>query len=137
MVNPCFGCILLLNGWQPLPLGERAILADVVVSADCIQTFKELRTEDANTYFALFHIKDVIKGQNIISDIKTSQDDFCNVTNFGDKTMCYSDVSEGESYLLFLTVFEGGLSAKYDDLFGAVTDQTTANEEEILTALGE
>ena len=51
--------------------------------------------------------------------------------------MCYADVEAGQVYLLFLTTFQGRLSAKYDDIFGAASEHTDENEEEVLTALGE
>ena len=51
--------------------------------------------------------------------------------------MCYSNVQEGESYILFMTNFEGALSAKYDDIFGAVADYNEKNEAQVLQALGE
>ena len=60
-----------------------------------------------------------------------------NVSNFGDKAMCYADVTQGELYVLFLTVFEGRLSAKYDDIFGAAADYTEDNEKQVLDYLGE
>jgi hypothetical protein len=60
-----------------------------------------------------------------------------NVSNFGDKAMCYADVTAGESYLLFLTLYEGRLSAKYDDIFGAAADYNDENEKQVLDYLGE
>jgi len=60
-----------------------------------------------------------------------------NISNFGDTSACYSDVEPGDERLFFLTLFSGRLSAKYDDLFGAVADRTADNEDEILQALGQ
>jgi len=60
-----------------------------------------------------------------------------NISNFGDTSACYSDVQPGDERLFFLTLFSGRLSAKYDDLFGAVADRTAENEGEILQALGQ
>ena len=60
-----------------------------------------------------------------------------NVTNLGDKTLCYADVTAGERYVLFLTPFQGRLSAKYDDLFGAAADLTRDSERQVLDYLGE
>ena len=51
--------------------------------------------------------------------------------------MCYSNVQEGESYILFMTNFEGALSAKYDDIFGAASDYNDKNEAQVLQTLGE
>ena len=59
------------------------------------------------------------------------------MSNFGDEVMCYSNVQEGESYILFTTNFEGALSAKYDDIFGAAADYNEKNEAQVLQALGE
>ena len=58
------------------------------------------------------------------------------MSNFGDEVMCYSNVQEGESYILFMTNFEGTLSAKYDDIFGAAADYNVKNEAQVLQALG-
>jgi hypothetical protein len=60
-----------------------------------------------------------------------------NVSNFGDKAMCYADVTAGETYLFFLTLYEGRLSAKYDDIFGAAADYNDENEKQVLDYLGE
>ena len=60
-----------------------------------------------------------------------------NVSNFGDRHACYADVTVGDEYVLFLTIFDGRLSAKYDDLFGAVTERTRETEDEIFEAIGE
>ena len=60
-----------------------------------------------------------------------------NVSNFGDEIMCYSNVQEGEPYILFMTNFEGQLSAKYDDIFGATADYNEKNEAKIFEAVGE
>ena len=59
-----------------------------------------------------------------------------NISNFGDTNACYADVDAGDERLFFLTVFDNRLSAKYDDLFGAVADRTIDNEDEILKTLG-
>ena len=82
----------------------------------------------------------VLKGGALLDDITLEPDsrrNVYNVSNFGDKTMCYADVTEGDTYLLFLTIFGGRLSAKYDDLFGAAADYDDENEAEILAAIGE
>ena len=59
-----------------------------------------------------------------------------NISNFGDSNACYADVHRGDELVFFLTLFDGKLSAKYDDLFGAVAERTADNEHEILRALG-
>ncbi|KAI0228321.1 hypothetical protein LSAT2_021197 [Lamellibrachia satsuma] len=131
-------CILLLNGWEPLSLRERAVLAEVVVGARTLATYKEERTPEARTYTATFRIFSVLKGGDLLDTIDRepgSRRNVFNVSNFGDKTMCYADVVDGESYLLFLTLFGGRLSAKYDDLFGAAADYDDDSEAEILAAI--
>ena len=50
--------------------------------------------------------------------------------------MCYSNIQEGEAYILFMTDFEGKLSAKYDDIFGAASDYNEKNQAQVLQALG-
>ena len=45
------GCILLLNGWEPLSLAERTSLAPVVAAAFVRRTFRALRT-DIDTFSA-------------------------------------------------------------------------------------
>jgi len=60
-----------------------------------------------------------------------------NISNFGDTNACYADVNEGDERLFFLTVFNNRLSAKYDDLFGAVAERTIDNEAEVLQILGQ
>ena len=64
-----------------------------------------------------------------------------NVTNFGDSSACYVDVTVSDDslpvrHVFFMTIFNGHLSARYDDLFGAVTDWSRDIEEEIDEALG-
>jgi len=59
-----------------------------------------------------------------------------NISNFGDTNACYADVNEGDERMFFLTVFNNRLSAKYDDLFGAVAERTMDNEDQVLQTLG-
>ena len=60
-----------------------------------------------------------------------------NISNFGDTNACYADVNSGDELMFFLTMFNDRLSAKYDDLFGAVAERTSDNENEVLRALGQ
>jgi len=60
-----------------------------------------------------------------------------NISNFGDTASCYASVETGHERVFFLTLYEGRLSAQYDDLFGAVADWTSDNERQILHALGQ
>ena len=62
--------------------------------------------------------------------------DTISITNFGTRVACYSDVLVGESYVMFLTQYQGSLSAKYDDIFGATAADDQDTVEEILEALG-
>ncbi|KAK6182721.1 hypothetical protein SNE40_010341 [Patella caerulea] len=128
-------CILLLNGWDPLSIYERTEMADVVVGANVLRAFKTDRTE-AGTYTAEVKVLDVYKGDELMRNISTSEYKVYNVSNFGDKTMCYADLTEGAKYILFLTIYNGRMSAKYDDIFGAASDFSTDNEQQVLEYLG-
>ncbi len=165
-------CILLLNGWQPVSPGHRAVLADIVTRATVLRTFKQFRTEDTKTYTAEIQIERVYKGQAILDTYMSLSEDrhmgddidkhttnrrsrspekyltsvlgsvperltgIHNVSNLGDRALCYSDVTSQERYILFLAIFNQGLSAKYDDLFGAAVDFSQENENQVLQALG-
>lgn len=133
-------CILLLNGWTPLSVYDRSALSDIVASGEVLRTFKDVRTEHG-TYSAEVRLFTVHKGVGLVREVQqriggTGSMVF-NVSNFGDKASCYADVTKGELYVLFLTVFEGRLSAKYDDIFGAAADYTQENEKQVLDYLGE
>ena len=141
-------CILLLNGWEPIPVIERAKLADIVLSARAVKTYKDDREPQTETYTAVFRVKQVLKGIKALekvpainstefrTDVYDDHSLFYNVSNFGDKAMCYADIDSGKEYILFLTVFGEQLSAKYDDLFGAVAEFTLQNEDLILKSFG-
>ena len=138
IVRPGAGCILLLNGWQPLSVQERAYLADVVVTGRALATYKNNRTE-AKTYSAKFRIIDVLKGREILHEATGESVGYgvYNISNFGDRVMCFADVTAGETYILYLTTFQNHLSAKYDDIFGAAVKYSVQSEEAVLLALGE
>lgn len=129
-------CILLLNGWEPISVIERAKLADIVISAKTLHTYKDSRETISNTYSATFQLINILKGHDIMADIPTVGDSLYNVSNWGDKAMCYADVETDKSYILFLTVFDQRLSAKYDDLFGAIADYNKEDEDHIILSLG-
>ena len=59
------GCILLLNGWEPLSLAERTSLAPVVSAAFVRRTFRDLRT-DIDTFTAEVSLLDIYKGDHLI-----------------------------------------------------------------------
>ncbi|KAL5010137.1 hypothetical protein ScPMuIL_012442 [Solemya velum] len=139
LVPGSIGCILLLNGWTPLTVYERTGLADIVVAAYVRRTFKERQyRSEAQTYFAEINILETYKGDDWLRKIShfSNMAGVYNVSNFGEKLMCYADVMAGESYILFLTEFKGRLSAKYDDIFGAAAPYTEYNERAIFDELG-
>lgn len=139
LVQESIGCILLLNGWTPLTVYERTGLADIVVAAYVRRTFKERQyRSEAQTYFAEINILQTYKGDDWLRKMThfSNTEKVYNVSNFGEKLMCYADVMAGESYILFLTEFKGRLSAKYDDIFGAAAPYTEYNEQEIFDELG-
>lgn len=129
------GCILLLNGWTPMSVYNRTLLADVVVSGFVHETYKDFRSQDL-TYSAKIELVTVYKGQELVDNLTSVAKNTFVISNFGDKKMCYADIQENEMYILFLTVYKQRLSAKYDDIFGAATELTKPREEEILTHLG-
>ncbi|XP_070174926.1 uncharacterized protein [Littorina saxatilis] len=142
MSHVSLACILLLNGWTPLSVYDRSALADIVASGEVLRTFKESRTEHG-TYSAEIRLFTIHKGAEFVRQAKGSFDSgrtgsgmVFNVSNFGDKATCYADVTDGELYVFFLTLFQGRLSAKYDDIFGAVADYTEDNEKQVLDYLG-
>ncbi|KAK3607618.1 hypothetical protein CHS0354_034669 [Potamilus streckersoni] len=134
-----FSCILLLNGWTPLSVYERTELADIVLSAHVKRAFKEWNQRTtAQTYYAEVEILQVYKGVELLGQILVNAQNrrLSNVTNFGDKKMCYADVMEGERYILFLTTYKQRLSAKYDDIFGAAAEYTQYNVRQVIAQLG-
>ncbi|XP_055995688.1 protein kinase C-binding protein NELL1-like isoform X2 [Ostrea edulis] len=129
------GCILLLNGWAPLSVYNRTLLADVVVSGYVHETYKDTRSKGL-TYSAKIELITIYKGQELVEKLTSVSGNTFVISNFGDKKMCYADISEDEIYILFLTVYKERLSAKYDDIFGAATELTKPKEEEIFKQLG-
>ena len=134
-----FSCIYLLNGWMPISVTNRTAKADIVLSAQVIKTFKDpkFRT-NAQTYTATVKLFEIYKGNKLLRNIPVNshQPKVYNVTNFGDRKMCYADVMEGNNYILFLTTYKQRLSAKYDDIFGAATEYTEPNVQEVLNQIG-
>ncbi|CAH1774937.1 unnamed protein product [Owenia fusiformis] len=131
------GCILLLNGWEPLSVQDKALLADIVVTGSVRNAYKNIRTS-ADTYSIEFQIANVLKGKKMLETIKIDPKlpNVYNISNFGDRIMCYADVNPGDNHILFLTTFGGRLSAKYDDIFGAAGAYNLQNEEYVLETLG-
>lgn len=87
---------------------------------------------------AAFRIVSVYTGHDLLTNVTKSvaPDNVYNISNFGSKAKCYADVEAGNRYILFLTLFDGQLSAKYDDLFGAASVFTESDDEEINNYLG-
>ena len=158
LIPGAFACKHLLNSkWTPKSLGERTDDAKIVVSVYTRQTFKAA-TRPANelyTYSAEFRILKVLKGGDLLKTVSTPAPGWGgerpdlpelgeplntplihNISNFGDKSDCYSDVSQGEYYILFLTTYKGRLSARYNDFFSAAAELTAENEQLVLEAIG-
>lgn len=115
---------------------NRTLLADVVVSGYVHETYKDTRSKGL-TYSAKIELITIYKGQELVEKLTSVSGNTFVISNFGDKKMCYADISEDEIYILFLTVYKERLSAKYDDIFGAATELTKPKEEEIFKQLGE
>ena len=64
------GCILLLDGWSPMSVAERAALADIVAVGVVLRTFKSVRSADAaSTYHAEVRVTDVFKGRQLVDTV--------------------------------------------------------------------
>jgi hypothetical protein len=125
---------------MPMSIGDRTARADIVLSAQVLKTYKEkqYRTE-ARTYTATVKLFEVYKGKKLLRNIPVNKNapSIYNISNFGDRKMCYADVSDGKNYILFVTTYKQRLSAKYDDIFGAATKYTEANVQQVLQQTGE
>lgn len=134
-----FSCIYLLNGWMPMSIGNRTARADIVLSGHVMKAYKDkqFRTE-ANTYTATIKLFEVYKGRKLLRNIPGDKQlpNVYNISNFGDRKMCYADVLDGKNYILFLTTYKQRLSAKYDDIFGAAITLTEKNAQEVLDQVG-
>lgn len=117
-----------------MSVANRTARADIVLSGHVIKAFKarEYRTE-AMTYGASVKLFEVYKGVKLLRNIPATNEssNIYNITNFGDRKMCYADIDDGRNYIFFLTTYKQRLSAKYDDLFGAATDYTENNVNEV------
>ena len=133
-------CIYLLNGWTPMSVANRTARADIVLSGHVIKAFKEreFRTE-AMTYAATVQLFDVYKGRKLLRNIPVLKDSLnvYNISNFGDRKMCYADIDDGRNYIFFLTTYKQRLSAKYDDIFGASTEYTESNSRQVQEQVGQ
>ena len=68
-VQPAGGCILLLDGWSPMSVAERATLADIVAVGTVHRTFQTDRGGDDATYSAEVRIVDVFKGRRLVDAV--------------------------------------------------------------------
>lgn len=140
--NQTNSCILLLNGWEAAPLRERVELAEVVVSGHVEATYKLNRTT-SGTYSADVRILTVYKGEDYLKNVSKTLSRTSNpnstylISNFGEQISCYADVDSGKKYIFFLTVYEGHLSGKYDDIFGAAAKFSDELDAKIMKILGE
>ncbi|KAH3705223.1 uncharacterized protein LOC127860408 isoform X2 [Dreissena polymorpha] len=133
-------CIYLLNGWTPMPIFNRTARADVVIHGHVLKTYKEIEHRtDAMTYTSTVKMLDVYKGKKLLRNILTPSvsQNIYNISNFGDRKMCYADVTEGKDYILFLTTYKQRLSAKYDDIFGASAKYSDSNAQEVMQQVGQ
>ncbi|XP_014783058.1 uncharacterized protein LOC106878382 [Octopus bimaculoides] len=139
--NQTNACILLLNGWEAAPLRERVDLAEVVVSGRVEAAYKLNRTK-SGTYSADVRILTVYKGEDYLKNVSKTLSQTSNlnstylISNFGEQISCYADVDSGKKYIFFLTVYEGHLSGKYDDIFGAADKFSEELDAKIMKILG-
>ena len=133
--EPTETCRILLTGWTPISIGERTRLAEYVITGYVERTFKDQRTS-ADTYSAEIYVIEILKGSDVTNGISTATGTRHNISNFGNSVDCYADIDTEQTYIFFLTMFRGSLSAKYDDIFGAVSEHTKGNENEVTEALG-
>lgn len=98
------GCILLLDGWTPMSVGERATLADIVVVGLVQRTFKSARSADvAATYSAEIRITDVFKGRHLVervayeSEVRSPTSGFTGNSSTSDAALPQLNSSTGDS----------------------------------------
>lgn len=130
-------------GDQPTSLEHRVAGADVVLSAYTRTTHPR---EPGGTYAAEFLVLNVLKGDEILRDALRQRPTtaletalsrrLVNVSSFGDKTRCLSDVNPGETYILFLRAKHEHLSAIYHGNSTGIMVYSRENEELIMDALG-
>ncbi|GFN94609.1 von Willebrand factor d and egf domain-containing protein [Plakobranchus ocellatus] len=139
LTHIALSCVLLLNGWTPMSVRERAELADISAMGVVLNSWQDVQTTEDDTYSAEFRLLRIYKGYDFLLNVSSSVSsaNVYNISNFGSKTQCYADVEEGGRYFLFLTVYDGRLSGQYDDLFGAATRFNEESEIGILDYLGE
>ncbi|GAB6027486.1 Wnt inhibitory factor 1 [Chamberlinius hualienensis] len=129
------GCLLAsTNNWTPMSVTDRASKAELVVSGLVLNISI---AETADTYSALIELSDIYKGDEMVKFLPIGKK-LINVTNFGHKSTCHSQVEKGRKYILFLSVNEEKpteYSARYDDIFGAAVDFTSSNVKAVLKGI--
>ncbi|GFR61982.1 von Willebrand factor D and EGF domain-containing protein [Elysia marginata] len=138
LTHIALSCVLLLNGWTPMSVRERAELADISALGVVINSWKGMDTREDDTYSAEFRLLRVYKGHDFLGNVTSGvslDNAVYNISNFGSKAQCYADVEVGSRYFLFLTLYEGRLSGQYDDLFGAASGFNEDTERGILDYL--
>lgn len=144
------GCIARTDGWSPMTITDRTRRADVVISALARHTYKhDSASED--TYTAEFRLLDVLKGTRVLRAVRPDamtngrrvnasspmSGRVYNISNFGEKALCYSSVVAGQSYILFLTTGpDGRLEVQYDDIFGGAAEWSESNVKLVLKGVG-
>ena len=106
-------------------------------------------------YAADVEVYDIYKGYRHftnVSSVTPAGPNVFRILGFGERKNCFSEAQEDQEYIFFLTSysmprdipgFDGnkdgglmGLSAKYDDYFGAVVRLSKKHEEQVLETLG-
>jgi len=58
------------------------------------------------------------------------------VTGFGDKSGCHGLVAPQKYYVIFCEARNGGLVAKFDEMFGAAAEWSEQTEQRVWTGVG-
>ncbi|XP_072020983.1 uncharacterized protein [Amphiura filiformis] len=152
------GCNLIndLDTWEVTSVEERTSLADVVVSGRVLHQIHPSRRNDTNfMYAADVKIYNIYKGFRHFTNVSTltsvETPNVFRIVGFGERKHCFIEAQEDQEYIFFLTSYtvpnnvpgyEGymngmvGLSAKYDDYFGAGVRFSKKHEEAVLASLG-
>ena len=149
-------CDLVSENWIETSVEERTHLADAVISGKVLrQIHPSNRNETDFMYAADVEIYDIYKGYRHftnVSSVTQAGPNVFRVVGFGERKRCFSEAQEDQEYIFFLTSypmprdipgFDGnkdgglmGLSAKYDDYYGAVVRSSKKHEEQVLETLG-
>ncbi|XP_054706336.1 uncharacterized protein LOC129216182 [Uloborus diversus] len=127
VISSAIACVFLSDDAKPKGLEERALDSEVVLAAYTRTVYRN--RNNTTSYSAEFLVFNILKGEGHVvevyqkrkpSSLETALNRrLVNVSNFGDPTKCQSDVSPGETYILFLDVLvTGELGARYDGVYG-------------------